>query len=301
MPGKSSKRARQREKRKKIDARQKAIDEERNRRIADAKAKQNQGKDVSTDTVSSLNSSASASAHKSEYVPAASSARKKDAAKKPNKDASVVTFDFYAKSRHAPPSAAVAELEKIVSSIHSATAKGESLAACLSNALKLLPSFASERAKLEDLHINQVREEEDICASAQSEVLSLSSYAGKKASGAGVLERGDHKRVLKEAEGRLDKIKEGKRRSDARRDSELSRLNKGEADATMWIAQLYSDPASAKDGETNEKTFEQVREKRRRLSLTYFKVAIGRFRALYKVSKDSERDAWLAQVRRRYF
>ena len=113
-------------------------------------------------------------------------------------------------------------------------------------------------------------------------------------------------RALKKVEGALATAVESKRRSDARRDAEINRVLKGEADTTMWIAQLYSDPASEDAVEVAEAERESAEDKkerdaavlenRRKRSLAYFKVAIGRFRALYGVSTTAERDAWLAQL-----
>ena len=69
---------------------------------------------------------------------------------------------------------------------------------------------------------------------------------------------------------------------------DLSLLLKGECDCLLWIAQLLADPNSSSATTTSASTFKKAG--------VYFKVAIGKYRALYDVSTDDERDCWLESL-----
>ena len=215
-----------------------------------------------------------------------------------------------AQSRASPRSPACVAMDAIVASIQQAstfdgsidddandgvdtnTVSGPTIMpAALQDMTALLPRFPKDLATLEARHAAQVAEEEAFVLDKQKEVWRLTTLARK--SSVSVLVRSQAKNDLKAAERVLEAAQDDVRACNLRRTRERAAIAKGEADATMWIAQLLSDPATAAADATATDD-----KKRSRRSLAFFKVSIGRFRALYGVSRDDQRDDWLAQLPR---
>ena len=83
---------------------------------------------------------------------------------------------------------------------------------------------------------------------------------------------------------------------------DFSLLLKGEADCLLWIAQLLADPNSSSvaittsSSTTSSTSSSHLLSKSFQKAGVYFKVAIGKYRALYDVSTDDERDRWLESL-----
>lgn len=83
---------------------------------------------------------------------------------------------------------------------------------------------------------------------------------------------------LRRGEKILEKCQENIKLTQIQQSQRIGILSKNEADCLLWIAQLHSDNITKAN--------------------VYFKCCIGRYRGLYNISTDNERDAWLEQLPR---
>ena len=145
----------------------------------------------------------------------------------------------------------------------------------LDKILALPPRLATEITTLNQAHGERATNDAKKIASQQALVWQLTTASNIKTNS--VLAFDAAKVKLNNAQHELDAMVERRKAGDASDAHEVNSLRKAEADVYLWAAQLSSDKSS-------------------KMSSVYFRVAIGRYRGLYGISTDEERDAWLTQM-----
>ena len=105
-----------------------------------------------------------------------------------------------------------------------------------------------------------------------------------------VIQHDKSKQILNTAQIQFDALKDQLQFLQSSHLLELNALNKAEAECYLWTAQLHVTIASPNN------TSKHHNDKEMQKAQVYFKIAIGRYRELYGISTDQQRDDFLSQM-----